>query len=136
MRKVFLIILSVIFFLTSFWTLYDGYTPKVGPIGNGVNTHAVFIKFISLFLWGVLSLSMALILNNSENKRKLRVIHISLNGVLYALFIVVLAYLLINWNGLNETYTLPIWIIGTVFFLFISILHNYRICRWIKEGKL
>ena len=46
-----ILLMCGIFLLSlSIWTLYNAYTPKVGPIGNGPNYIAVWVWFIIQFL--------------------------------------------------------------------------------------
>ncbi|MBP0727348.1 hypothetical protein J5Y03_19595 [Bacillus sp. RG28] len=136
MGKILLFILSFIWIATSFWILYDAYTPKAGPIGNSVNTNSVYIGFISTFSLGILLFSIALILNYSDENRKLRFLYILLNIVFYLMFIGVSGFVIINWNGLKEIDRLPIWVISMLLLLFVSLLQSFRIRTWVIEGKL
>jgi len=136
MGKILLFLFSFIWIFFSFWILYDAYTPKAGPIGNGVNTNSVYIWFISTFSLGILLFSTALILNYSDKNRKLRFLYILLNIFLYLMFVGESGFVIINWNGLKEIDRLPVSVITMLLLLFVSLLKSFRIRKWIKEGKL
>lgn len=53
MRKWIILLCGIFLLLLSFWTLYYAYTPKVGPIGNGLNYKLVWIQFGAEFISGV-----------------------------------------------------------------------------------
>lgn len=59
MKKKILILCGTVSMLLSFFILYFAYTPKTGPIGNGVNDTLVWIQFCVGFISGICAFGMA-----------------------------------------------------------------------------
>jgi lysylphosphatidylglycerol synthetase-like protein (DUF2156 family) len=135
MRKL-LFLPSMILILISFWIVYYSFTPKVGPIGNGVNLVDVWIQFFTLFILGVFFLFTAFIINYSDKRKKLRIIYILINAFWYVMFIAVSLFLVMNWDGLKEINRLSIWVMAVILLLSAAIFQSYRINNLIKKGKI
>ncbi|WP_088043144.1 hypothetical protein [Bacillus sp. EAC] len=59
MRKLIVLFCGIFLVSLSFWTLYYGYSPKVGVIGNGPNDKLIWFQFGTQFLSGICALFLA-----------------------------------------------------------------------------
>ena len=57
---------GIFLLLLSFLTLYNAYTPKVGPIGNGLNFKIVWIQFSTQLISGISAFFLAYNLGNKK----------------------------------------------------------------------
>ncbi|MFJ5770667.1 hypothetical protein [Psychrobacillus sp. NPDC093180] len=67
---------------------------------------------------------------------KLRMVWIFNNIFCYLMFIVFSIFVVINKEDLQLINRLSIWVIAMLLLLMLSMFGTYRICGWIKEGKL
>lgn len=118
--------------IMSFWTLFYGYTQKVGAIANGPNDFFIWFQFSIFFISGILVLSCSIFLKN----KILRLFWIIPNVICYLMFIGFSTFVIVNFEGLKEINRLSIWVIAMLSLLIVSIFGSFRIRNWIKEGKL
>jgi len=66
MRGYLFLILGVLLLILSISFLYNGYAPKVGPIGNGPNHTLVWVNFGWTFLLAMSSILKAILVFNNK----------------------------------------------------------------------
>lgn len=59
MKKWILLLCGTFLVFLSIWTIYYAYTPKVGPIGNGLNYKLIWFQSSFQFISGISSLFLA-----------------------------------------------------------------------------
>ncbi|MEH6940013.1 hypothetical protein V7056_19540 [Bacillus sp. JJ664] len=126
------LICGISLLLVSFWTLFYGYMPKVGVIGDGPNYTLVWYEFSILFISGILILSLSF---NFKNK-KLRLAWIIPNVFCYLIVITLSTFVIENFEGMKEINRLTIWVVANVALLIISVFGSFRIWNWIKTRKI
>ncbi|MEI5908415.1 hypothetical protein WAK64_15295 [Bacillus spongiae] len=62
------LVLGIIFFVSGCVIVYNGYQPKVGPIGNGPNYKLIWFQFFILAIYSITAFIKSFLLFKLEKK--------------------------------------------------------------------
>ncbi|WP_246078996.1 hypothetical protein [Paenibacillus piri] len=73
---------------------------------------------------------------NNKKRLKLRIIWLIPNLFMYAMFVGLSCFILLNAEGLMEIERMGIWLFMLFMLLGVAVLGSIRIYIWIKQGKM